>query len=77
MKELCKEVCLRDADGVMLADRSVGGEKRSAWVIAKVMEDLEREFDEHELRGIKGKTIRFIDRSALAGKRLTTLAEQD
>jgi hypothetical protein len=38
---------------------------------------LKREFDEHELRGIKGKAMRFIVMSAQAGKRLTTLAEQD
>ena len=62
MKELFKEVCPRDVDGVVIVDRSVGGEKRPAWVIAKVMEDLEREFDEHELRGIKGKAMRFIAR---------------
>jgi hypothetical protein len=77
MKELCNEVCPRDVDGAMLVDRSVCGEKRPAWCIAKVMKELEAEFDESDLKGVEEKATSFIARNALLNKRLRNLTDQD
>ena len=78
MKELCNEVCPRDDDGVFLAKRSVGrGEKRPAWFIAKIMQDLKQEFHQYELKGVQEKAMRFISRTSQVDRRLTTLTDQD
>ncbi len=55
MKELCNEVCSRDDNGAMLGDKSVCSEKRPARCIAKIMHELEAEFDESNLKGVQEK----------------------
>jgi len=71
MKEVSKEVCPRDDDGVMLGDMSVCGEKRPAWCIAKMM----HEFDESDLKGVQDKATSFITKNALLRKRLRSLTD--
>jgi hypothetical protein len=56
MNELCNEVCPRDVDDVMHGDKSVCGEKRPAWCIAKIMHKLEAEVDESNLKGAQEKS---------------------
>ena len=77
MVMLCNEVCPRDADNIMLVDRSLGDERRPSWCIAKIMHDLEREFDVSELRGVKEKVITYISRTAGLFKRLQNITEEE
>jgi len=78
MKQMCNQVCPRDADGVFLAERSLGGgEKRPAWCITKIMQDLKQEFHQYNLKDVEEKVMRFISMTSHVGKRLTTLTEQD
>jgi hypothetical protein len=50
---LCNEVCPRDEAGIMLVERSLGAERRPPWYIAKIMHELDREFDAvSELRDV-------------------------
>ncbi len=60
-KELRKEVCPIDDDGLMLGERSVHSLKRPAWCIAEIMHELEQEFDAHDLEGVQDKaTMSFM-----------------
>ncbi len=56
---LCNEFCPRGADGVMIMGRFLGAQKRPPWCVAKVIHEVEREFDASQLVGVK-KTIRYI-----------------
>jgi hypothetical protein len=77
MKALCEEVCPRDLDGYMIGERSVCGETRPPWCLAKIMHDLRREFDEKDLMSVETKAIRFMASNARIYKRLKNLTEQD
>ena len=77
MKALCEEVCPRDLDGHMLGDRTVCGESRPPWCLAKIMHDLRQEFDEKDLMSVETKAIRFMSTNARVYKRLKNLTEQD
>jgi hypothetical protein len=77
MVMLCNEVCPRDEAGIMLVDRSQGAERRPSWCIAKIMHELDREFDVSELRGVKEKVITYISRTAVLFKRLQNMTEEE
>jgi len=77
MKKLCNEVCPRDLEGNMLGERSVGGEKRPAWCLAKIMHDMGRAFDASDLKFVEPKAIRFMAHTARISKRLRNLTEHN
>jgi hypothetical protein len=74
MKELCKIICPRGEDGVMLSKRSKGL-KRPAWCIHGIMGILRSEFDASELDGVKDKAMVYMSRNALVFTRLKQITE--
>ena len=77
MVTMCNEVCPRDEAGIMLVDRSGGGERRPSWCIAKIMRELDREFEVSELRGVKEKVHTYISRTAVLFRRLQTMTDEE
>ena len=77
MVTLCNEVCPLVEAGIMLVDRSGGGERRPYWCIAKIMRELDREFEVSELRGVKEKVHTYISRIAVLLRRLQTMADEE
>ena len=77
MVTLCNEVCPRDKAGIMLVDRSSGGERPPSWCIAKIMRELDREFEVSELRCVKEKVHTYIFGTAVLLRRLHTMTGEE
>ncbi len=77
MKELCNEICPRNADGFMLAERAKARDiKRPAWCIPLISSVLQNEFDASKLNGAEFKIVKHINRCGRVFKRLKDISEE-
>ena len=77
MKELCNEICPRNADGFLLAERAKAGDiKRPAWCIPLISTVLHTEFDASKLKGVEFKIAKHIARCGRVFKRLKDILEE-
>jgi hypothetical protein len=61
----------------MLVNRPLDDEGRPPWCITKIVNELDRYFEESELRGVKESVLTYRSRNAVLFRRLKNMTEEE